>query len=76
MAWITAFYIGLCVVFLSVSATQATWGAPIWWPIVIGLVSTVMCSAVGFAIADGLGLPAASGSQILAPPAAVQTAAS
>ena len=50
LAWMVAFYLGLCAVFLSVTATQATWGSPQWWPVIDGLVALIMCSAAGFAI--------------------------
>jgi hypothetical protein len=53
--WIVAFYVGLCVVFFSLTAGQATWGSLLWWPVVVGLVSTVACSAVGFFV--GLRIP-------------------
>lgn len=53
--WIVAFYIGLCVVFFSLTASQATWGSLLWWPVVVGLVSAVACSAVGFVV--GLRFP-------------------
>lgn len=53
--WIVAFYIGLSVVFFSLTAGQATWGSLLWWPVVVGLVSAVACSAVGFVV--GLRFP-------------------
>lgn len=49
LAWMVAFYLALCAVFLSVTATQATWGSPQWWPVADALVALVMCSAVGLA---------------------------
>lgn len=56
LGWMAAFYVVLATVFLSITATQATWGAPQWWPVIDGLVALVMCSAGGFAL--GLLLPA------------------
>jgi hypothetical protein len=50
LAWMVGFYLGLCAVFLSVTATQATWGSPQWWPIVDALVALIMCSAAGFTV--------------------------
>jgi hypothetical protein len=50
LGWLAAFYAGLAAVFLSVTATQATWGALQWWPLVDGFVALVMCSAAGFAV--------------------------
>jgi hypothetical protein len=42
----------VAVVFV-VTARQATWGSPNWWPAIVGATSIVACSAVGFA-AGGL----------------------
>jgi hypothetical protein len=50
LAWMVAFYLGLCAIFLSVTATQATWGSPQWWPVIDALVALVMCSAAGFTL--------------------------
>jgi hypothetical protein len=50
LAWMVAFYLGLCAIFLSVTAAQATWGFPQWWPVIDALVALVMCSAAGFAL--------------------------
>jgi hypothetical protein len=50
LGWMVAFYLTLCAVFLSVTATQATWGSPQWWPVIDGLVALIMFSAVGFAV--------------------------
>jgi hypothetical protein len=55
LAWMAAFYLGLCAIFLSVTATQATWGSPQWWPVIDALVALVMCSAIGFTL--GLWFP-------------------
>ena len=68
LAWMVAFYLGLCAVFLSVTATQATWGSPQWWPVIDALVALVMCSArpaspsaSWFSSAPGLSPPLVAG---------------
>lgn len=48
--WMVLFYLGLCAVFLSVTAEQATWGSLLWWPSIVGLFAAIMCSATGFAL--------------------------
>ena len=50
LGWMAAFYMGLCTAFLSVTATQATWGSPDLWPAIAGLVALITCSAAGFAL--------------------------
>jgi hypothetical protein len=50
LGWMAAFYVALAAVGLSITATQATWGGPQWWPLVDGLVALIMCSAGGFAL--------------------------
>jgi hypothetical protein len=50
LAWMVAFYLALGAIFLSVTATQATWGSPQWWPVIDGLAALIMCSAAGFAL--------------------------
>jgi hypothetical protein len=50
LAWMVAFYVGLCALFLSITAAQTTWGSPQWWPVVDALVALIMCSSVGFAL--------------------------
>jgi len=50
LGWMAAFYVALAAVFLSITATQATWGGPQWWPVIDGLVALIMCSASGFAL--------------------------
>jgi hypothetical protein len=49
LGWIVAFYLGLWAVFFAITATQATWGSPLWLPGLTGLAATVLCSAAGFA---------------------------
>jgi hypothetical protein len=50
LAWMAGFYLAVCTAFLSITATQATWGRPDLWPAVAGFFALVMCSAVGFAL--------------------------
>src|SRR5262249_31321969 len=50
LGWMAAFYVALAAAYLSITATQATWGGPQWWPVVAGLVALIMCSAGGFAL--------------------------
>jgi len=50
LGWMVAFYLALCAVFLGITATQATWGAPQWWPSIAGLIALITCSAAGFAL--------------------------
>ena len=69
LGWMAAFYAALAAVFLSITATQATWGRPQWWPAIDGLVALIMCSAGGFAL--GLQLP----TRFVTPLAAVGTLA-
>jgi hypothetical protein len=49
-AWLAGFYVVLAATFLSITATQATWGGPQWWPVLDGLVAVVTCSAAGHAL--------------------------
>ena len=48
--WAVACYVVLGVVFFTVTAFEATWGGPVWWPPAVGLAALVMCSALGFAL--------------------------
>jgi hypothetical protein len=50
LGWMAAFYVALATAYLSLTATQATWGGPQWWPIIDGLVALIMCSAGGLAL--------------------------
>ena len=50
LGWMAAFYVALAAAYLSITATQATWGGPQWWPVIAGLVALIMCSAGGFAL--------------------------
>jgi hypothetical protein len=50
VGWMAAFYVAMAAAFLSITATQATWGGPQWWPVIDGLVALIMCSAGGFTL--------------------------
>jgi ABC-type transport system involved in multi-copper enzyme maturation permease subunit len=63
--WMVLCYVVLTSVVFTVTAFQATWGGPVWWPILVGLIALVAFSAVGFAL--GMRLP----SRFTAPLAAV-----
>jgi hypothetical protein len=56
LGWLAAFYLALATVYLSITATQATWGGPQWWPLLTGLLALIACSAGGLAV--GVLLPA------------------
>ena len=56
LGWLAAFYLALAAVYLSITATQATWGGPQWWPLATGLLALIACSAWGLVL--GLLLPA------------------
>lgn len=47
--WAVLAYVVTAVTVFAITAAQATWGGPVWWPVVVGLVALVTCSAVGFA---------------------------
>jgi hypothetical protein len=45
-----AFYAAATVIIFAVTAGQATWSGPLWWPVAVGAVGIVAFSAVGFAL--------------------------
>jgi hypothetical protein len=47
--WAMAGYLGCVAVLYGVTARQATWGGPLWWPAVVAAVSLPALSALGFA---------------------------
>jgi hypothetical protein len=49
-AWALAFYAAATAVLFAVTARQATWGGPIWWPVGIGAAGILAFAAAGFAI--------------------------
>jgi hypothetical protein len=49
IVWALAFYAAATAVLFAVTAQQATWGGPIWWPVGVGGAGIVALSAAGFA---------------------------
>jgi hypothetical protein len=47
--WALAGYLGCVAVLYGVTAQQASWGGPLWWPAAVGAVSLPALSALGFA---------------------------
>lgn len=47
--WAVLAYLATAVTIFAITAGQATWGGPVWWPVVVGLVALITCSAIGFA---------------------------
>jgi hypothetical protein len=50
VGWMVAFYVALAAAYLGITAGQATWGTPLWWPVITGLVAVVVCSLIGFVV--------------------------
>src|SRR6185503_7436182 len=47
--WALVAYLGGVAVLYGVTAQQATWGGPLWWPAAVGAASLPALSALGFA---------------------------
>jgi hypothetical protein len=47
--WAVVGYLGCVGVLYGVTAQQATWGGPLWWPVAVGAASVLTMSALGFA---------------------------
>lgn len=47
--WAMVGYLGCVAVLYGVTAQQATWGGPLWWPVAVVAVSLPALSALGFA---------------------------
>jgi hypothetical protein len=47
--WAMVGYLGCVAVLSGVTAQQATWGGPLWWPVAVVAVSLPALSALGFA---------------------------
>jgi hypothetical protein len=47
--WAMAGYLGCVAVLYGVTAQQASWSGPLWWPAAVGAVSLPALSALGFA---------------------------
>ncbi len=52
--WALVIYLGCVAVLYGVTAVQATWGGPPWWPVAVGAAALVACSALGFAVGSFL----------------------
>jgi hypothetical protein len=47
--WAEAVFLGGTAVVYGVTAHQATWGGPLWWPVAVGAVGIAAACAVGYA---------------------------
>jgi hypothetical protein len=47
--WATVGYLGCVAAVYGVTAQQAAWGGPLWWPVAVGAATLSALSAVGFA---------------------------
>ena len=47
--WAEATYLAGVAVVYGITAHQATWGGPLWWPVDVGAVTVAAACAVGFA---------------------------
>ena len=47
--WAEAVYLGGVAVVYGVTAEQAHWGGPLWWPVAVGAAGVATCCALGFA---------------------------
>src|SRR5215472_18323310 len=47
--WATAGYLGCVAALYGVTAQQAAWGGPLWWPVAVVAASLPALSALGFA---------------------------
>jgi hypothetical protein len=47
--WAMVAYLGGAAVVYGITARQATWGGPLWWPVAVGAAGVMASCAVGFA---------------------------
>jgi len=47
--WVAAGFLCCVAVLYGVTASQATWGGPPWWPVAVSLAELALISALGFA---------------------------
>jgi hypothetical protein len=47
--WAMVAYLGGVAVVYGITAQQATWGGPLWWPVVVGAAMVAASCALGFA---------------------------
>jgi hypothetical protein len=48
-AWGLVFYVVAGAILFALTARQATWGGPVWWPVAVGAVGVLAFTAFGFA---------------------------
>jgi hypothetical protein len=48
--WAVVLYLCGVAVIYGVTATQATWGSPLWWPVAVGCAELALICALGFAV--------------------------
>ena len=48
--WAMVLYLCGVAVIYGVTATQATWGGPLWWPVAVGCTELALVCALGFAV--------------------------
>lgn len=53
-AWSLALYLAAGAVLFGLTAREATWGGPVWWPVVVGGVGVLAFTAAGFAVGAAL----------------------
>jgi hypothetical protein len=46
--WSMALYAVACGVLFALTAREATWGGPVWWPVAVGAVGVLAFTALGF----------------------------
>jgi hypothetical protein len=49
-SWAMALYALAGVALFGLTARQATWGGPVWWPVAVGAVAVLAFTAAGFAV--------------------------
>jgi hypothetical protein len=48
--WAELVYLACVAVVYGVTAEQAHWGGPLWWPVAVGAAGIATCCALGFAV--------------------------
>lgn len=52
--WALLIYLGCVGVLYGVTASQATWGGPLWWPVAVGAAGVIAFAALGFVVGSFL----------------------
>jgi hypothetical protein len=47
--WAEVIYLGGVAIVYGITAEQARWGGPLWWPVAVGAAGLATCCALGFA---------------------------